>query len=454
MHNPIEVPRDHPAFAGHFPQFPVLPGAVLLDEVLQVIQRERGIDLTQWQIASVKFLDVVRPGDALRLEHEARNGGVIRFTIRVADRIVASGSLSSATQAATRAGATLATQASAAPTAETRAGTTQASAAPAAATRAGGDATPQAAKLADDGGNADWTRHRERGSIALLRVMVFVSLRLGRALSRIPLYGIAVYFFLFAPSARRHSRRYLRLALGRAPGARDRFRQILSFATTIHDRVYLINQQFELFNITLEGETLLLAQVDSGRGALLMGAHMGSFEVMHSLGRRRRGLAVTMAMFEENARKINATLAAINPRLIPDIVSLGRIDAMLNIAERLERGAFIGVLGDRTLGHEPVQGVTLLGERAYLPTGPMRAAAILGCPVFFMAGLYRGRNNYHVVFEQIADFSATPAGARHVAVRSAIERYAAVLEQYCRSDPYNWFNFFDFWRTPRGVSST
>jgi predicted LPLAT superfamily acyltransferase len=82
----------------------------------------------------------------------------------------------------------------------------------------------------------------------------------------------------------------------------------------------------------------------------------------------------------------------------------------------------------------------------------MRAAAILRCPVFFMAGLYRGKNNYHVVFERVADFSATPAGARNVAVRSAIERYAAVLDHYCRSDPYNWFNFYDFWRQD-GVSS-
>jgi predicted LPLAT superfamily acyltransferase len=292
---------------------------------------------------------------------------------------------------------------------------------------------------------ADWIRHRERGSMALLRIMAFVSLHLGRTLSRLPLYGIAVYFFLFAPGARRHSRRYLRLALGHAPRARDRFRQVLSFATTIHDRVYLINQQFELFNISLEGESLLLAQADSGRGALLMGAHMGSFEVMHSLGRRRRGLEVAMAMYEENARKINATLAAINPQAVTDIVPLGRIDAMLNIAERLDRGAFVGVLGDRTLGSEPVQPVTLLGERAYLPTGPMRAAAILRCPVFFMAGLYRGANNYHVVFERVADFSSIPAGSREFAVRSAIERYAAVLDRYCRSDPYNWFNFYDFW---------
>ena len=133
--------------------------------------------------------------------------------------------------------------------------------------------TPKAANLVDPPTKADWIRHRERGSIALLRIMAFVSLHLGRTLSRIPLYGIAIYFFLFAPSARRHSRRYLRLALGRHPSARDRFRQILSFATTIHDRVYLIDGQFEKFHITLEGESLILAQSDSGRGALLMGAH-------------------------------------------------------------------------------------------------------------------------------------------------------------------------------------
>ncbi|HWG72231.1 MAG TPA: hypothetical protein VN692_22655 [Steroidobacteraceae bacterium] len=307
----------------------------------------------------------------------------------------------------------------------------------------------KAAHLAPPRPRSEWVSHRERGSAVLLRIMAFLSLRLGRTLSRVPLYGIAVYFFLFAPQARRHSRRYLRLALGRAPRARDRFRQILSFATTIHDRVYLIDGQFERFNITLEGEERMRAQADSGRGALLMGAHMGSFEVMHCLGRRQSGLSVAMAMYEANARKINATLAAVNPRLVSDIVPLGRIDAMLNIAQRLDEGALVGVLGDRTLGQEPVQPVTLLGERAYLPTGPMRAAAILRCPVYFMAGLYRGKNDYHVVFEPIADFSETAAAGRAAAVQGAIEHYAALLDRYCRSDPYNWFNFFDFWRARR-----
>jgi predicted LPLAT superfamily acyltransferase len=295
---------------------------------------------------------------------------------------------------------------------------------------------------------AEWVGRRERGSAALLRLMAFLSLRLGRKATRVALYGIAVYFFLFAPAARRQSRRYLRRALGRMPRARERFRHVLNFATTIHDRVYLINEQFDTFEITIEGDSLMRTQAELGQGAFLMGAHMGSFEVIGSIGRRQPGLHVSMAMYEDNARKINAILAAINPKAKPDIISLGHIDAMLRIAERLERGAFVGMLSDRTLGGEPMHEVTILGERAYLPTGPMRAAAILRRSVIFMVGLYRGGNRYHVVFAPVADFSAVTPKSRDAAVREAVERYAALLDRYCRCEPYNWFNFFDFWREP------
>ena len=75
----------------------------------------------------------------------------------------------------------------------------------------------------------------------------------------------------------------------------------------------------------------------------------------------------------------------------------------------------------------------------------MRVAAALRRPVLFMTGLYRGGNRYHVVFREIADFSNVTAAGRDAAIHAAIERYAQVLEQYCRSDPYNWYNFFNFW---------
>jgi 3-hydroxyacyl-[acyl-carrier-protein] dehydratase len=93
MQSALAVPADHPAFAGHFPGFPVLPGAILLDEALCAIELARGIDLRRWHIGSAKFHDTVRPGDSLVLEHEASAPGLIRFTLRVENRKVTSGTL-------------------------------------------------------------------------------------------------------------------------------------------------------------------------------------------------------------------------------------------------------------------------------------------------------------------------------------------------------------------------
>ena len=89
----LSIAADHPAFAGHFPGAPVLPGALLLDEALAAIERSRDIDITHWRIASVKFLGWVLPGDELILGHSAPSANTIRFAIRGARGPVAAGSL-------------------------------------------------------------------------------------------------------------------------------------------------------------------------------------------------------------------------------------------------------------------------------------------------------------------------------------------------------------------------
>jgi predicted LPLAT superfamily acyltransferase len=119
---------------------------------------------------------------------------------------------------------------------------------------------------------------------------------------------------------------------------------------------------------------------------------------------------------------------------------------MLRIRDCLEQGKFVGMLADRTFDDAPAESVAFLGQRALFPSGPMRLAAALRCPVIFMTGLYRGGNRYHVVFRPLADFSELSRNAREAAVRGAIERYVALLEEACRRDPYNWFNFYDFWQ--------
>jgi 3-hydroxyacyl-[acyl-carrier-protein] dehydratase len=87
----LTVAADHPAYAGHFPGSPVLPGVVLLDEALLALESRGGGTSGRWQVGTAKFLSAVQPGEALVLEHEKLPNGSIRFTIKTADRPVASG---------------------------------------------------------------------------------------------------------------------------------------------------------------------------------------------------------------------------------------------------------------------------------------------------------------------------------------------------------------------------
>jgi predicted LPLAT superfamily acyltransferase len=300
---------------------------------------------------------------------------------------------------------------------------------------------------ATDRNAADWTRSPERSNMLMLRIMTWISLRLGRRAGRMVLHLIAGYFLLFAPASRAGSRCYLARILQRPARLTDIYKHFFWFASTIHDRVYLLNQRFDLFDIEIHGEQLMKDALKDGRGLFLIGAHMGSFEVIRALGRRHSGMRVAMAMYEENARKINRILAAINPSAQQDVIGLGRIDSMLKISEYLEQGTLVGMLADRSLGNDDTETVTLLGSSARLPLGPFRMAAILRRPVIFMTGLYLGDNRYRIHFEELADFSHTPRDQRQAQVRQAVERYAQLLEQHCRRAPYNWFNFFDFWHT-------
>lgn len=298
-------------------------------------------------------------------------------------------------------------------------------------------------------GTAEWATRPERSNYATLRLMTWISLRLGRRVGRAVLVLISAYFLLFAPAARRASREWLGHALGRRPTASERFRHVFSFASTIHDRIYLVNDRFDLFDIRVHGGELVRAAVAGGQGVFLMGAHLGSFEVMRAIARQQPGMRVAMVMYEENAHKINDTLAAINPAARADIIPLGHLDSMLHLKERLDDGSLVGVLADRSLRDDPSQPVEFFGEPADFPVGPWRIAAMLKRPVILMVGLYRGGNRYDVHFEALADFSGATRENRAHLIHAAVECYAARLAHYAAEAPYNWFNFFDFWHSAR-----
>lgn len=289
----------------------------------------------------------------------------------------------------------------------------------------------------------DWIAQPERGNRLALLAYVRLALALGRPAARILLYPVCVYFLVFAVKARTASRTYLRKALAREPRVADLYRHVLTFASTILDRVFLLRGRYTAFDVRTHGEEIVADLVAQGGGCFLLGAHMGSFEVVRALGGDAHGLRVSLVMYEENARKLSSVLNAIKPDMAPRIIALGKMDAMLKVEQALERGEFVGMLADRTIAGEGTMTCPFLGDHARYPLGPFRLAAMLERPIVLMFGLYRGGNRYDVHFERLA---VAPEGlARDALIEHAVRSYVARLEHYCRLAPYNWFNFYDYW---------
>ncbi len=297
---------------------------------------------------------------------------------------------------------------------------------------------------------AGWTGQRERSNLPALRAMRWIAVAAGRRAARLMLHPIAFYFFLASSAPRRHSRAYLERVLGRKAGWRDVYRHFHTFCATVLDRVYLLREQFDEFRFEASGIEAILEPFGRGEGVLACGAHLGSFEALRMVG-HDKGLRVAMIMYEDNARLINDTLAAIAPNAKLHTIPLGRLDAMLVLRRWLDEGGVGGMLADRTLpGNNPQRSKTVmlpfLGAPARFSDGPFRLAALLRRKVVFMAGLYRGGDRYDLRFGELADFSsAASAEERDAAIGAALQRYVTTLEALCRAAPYNWFNFFDFW---------
>ena len=303
-----------------------------------------------------------------------------------------------------------------------------------------------------------WTAQRERSHLWVLRLMRWIAVHAGRRLARSVLHPITLYYLLANPPARRASADYLTRALGRPARLADVYRHIHRFAATILDRVYFLQARVDQFEVRTSGAQAVHRHLGNGAGAILVGAHVGSFEALRAIAQEQQ-LPVAMLMYEDNARLINATLAALAPQVQLQTIALGRPGAMLALRRWLDDGGLAGLLADRTLPAAAQQSqrsrslrLPFLGRPARFSDGPFRLAALLRRPVYFMAGLDHGGNRYEVRFIELADFRDAPipggaAGpaATEARIFEAMQAYVALLESLCRESPYNWFNFFDFW---------
>ena len=290
-----------------------------------------------------------------------------------------------------------------------------------------------------------WLSVAEKGSVFGIRFLFFACVIFGRGVARAVLRPVILYYVLFHKSARRASRDYLQRVCGRASFWMI-YRHMLNFAEVSLDRVFFLQGKLARMQVGSNGFEHLAKLRSEGRGAILLGAHLGSFEAMSVIA-GHKDLRVNILTYRGNSRMMNSVLGTINPALNARFIEIvpGSVDAILRIRELIEAGEMVAVMGDRADLDASVVSVDFFGEKASFPASVYTLSAVLGCPILLTVSLYRPPNRYDMYCEPFADKLVLPRGNRSAAIAQYAQQYARRLEHYCRMEPASWFNFYDFW---------
>jgi len=294
---------------------------------------------------------------------------------------------------------------------------------------------------------APWADGPERGTTALVQLMIRLTLGLGWPVGQALLYPITLYFFLFSRGARSASTRYLSRVLGRRAAPQDVFRHLFTFASVLLDRLFLLSNRLQYFRIVSTGVDHVTSALAQGRGCVLLGSHLGSFEVLRAFA-RQSPVPVRVLMYRANTGAYSRVVEQLDPTMTDAIIEIGTPEAMLRVRESLARGEMVGILADRAPAGQKLVSVPFLGAPAPLPSGPLLLCAVLGVPIVLFFGVRTGSRRYAIHFEPFADHIILQRSRRAEEVAGWVRRYAERLEAHCRSYPFNWFNFYDFWGSP------
>lgn len=294
-----------------------------------------------------------------------------------------------------------------------------------------------------------WSQKKERGSEWGMLFCLWCYRLLGKRALYALLYPIIAWFFLFASSARRESKRYLQHALNRTPGNIDIFQHFMSFGRAVVDKFSAWSGDIQRSDVNFENRETLVQQAASGRGAVILTSHLGNVDMCRALINSVPGIHLNVLLFTHNAESINRVLQGVNPNAGMEIIQISDVgpDTAMLLHDKIQRGEFVVIAADRTspTSMHRVSIARFFGKPAAFPQGPFILAALLECPVYLLFAL-RKQQQYDIILEPFAGQLSFPRRQRETLLQVAISRYAARLEHYCRLAPLQWFNFFNFWQ--------
>lgn len=306
-----------------------------------------------------------------------------------------------------------------------------------------------------------WSKVKERGSRWGLAFTSWVHRYLGRWLALPLVPCIVTYFFLTGRAARQATHGYLRrlhrFTEGRSPRPNvwNAYRVFLAFGFAAHDKLTAWLDPRLITRLDFPGIDLMREARESGRGALIIGAHLGNLEMMRAVAARFGFKGFHAVVHFAHAAKFTGVIKDAAPGSAQDLIHVSDFgpETAMRLREIVDRGECVVIVGDRTPITENGQTVTadFLGEPAEFPRGPFVLAAALECPVYLFFCMRHG-GGYQVIAEKFADRVSLPRARRAEELATLARRYAQRLEQLCVAHPLQWFNFFDFWN-PRHPST-
>jgi len=290
-----------------------------------------------------------------------------------------------------------------------------------------------------------WQGQRERSTPFMLALLIRLARVTGRAPVRLLLYPIVAYFMLTGGAARTASQSYLHRVLKRAPRFSDVARHFFCFAACALDRVFFLGEGRRP-PVRVHGPDRARELARSGRGCVLLVAHLGSFEALRINGTREHQVQVRILMDRQHNPMITQMMEALNPELASGVIDAaqGGPALVLELKQALAAGHVVGIMADRPRAGEQTTAVDFLGGQIELPVSPWILAGTLGVPVLLGFGLYRG-GHYDCHYEVFSEHLELPRATRRSALDGYAQAYAQRLEHYTQIAPYNWFNFYDYW---------